>query len=243
MGWGHKSQVIGSRHLSCLRPYRLVKPDTMGNQGNHSVRIRRGVEAPATVTRHAHFQRRHFRGRGRLPGAGGFTLLETALAIIVVGTGVLAILAAQQAYHRQNDIAGRTGTALLLANELRELTLTLPLHDPITGTTTLGPEAGESGVADYDDLDDFAGVIDEDGFGQGVTFGPPINALRESIAGLDGWSQFIEVASVASTDISAQTTQPLGTTDLMRVRVAVRYQSPRADQPRTITQLTWVVGR
>ena len=45
------------------------------------------------------------RGRkrgGRRSARGGFTLIETALATVIVGVGVLAIVAAQQAFHKQN---------------------------------------------------------------------------------------------------------------------------------------------
>ncbi len=171
----------------------------------------------------------------------GFTLLEVSLAIVIVGTGALAILAAQQAFHRQNDWAQRTGTAMLLANELRELTLTLPRHDPITGTDTVGPEAGETSIADFDDVDDFAGAVTS-GFGAGTVSDPPVNALRQSVNEMAGWSQFIEVENVLPSDISATSPQALGTTDLLRVRVAVRYQSPQDTTPQTIAQLSWVVG-
>jgi len=180
--------------------------------------------------------------RRTLHRAGGFTLLEASFTIVIIGTGALAILAAQQAFHRENDWAQRSGNAVLLANELRELTLSLPLHDPITGAATLGPESGEADVTDYDDLDDFAGTVSE-GLGAGTTFDPPINAMREDIDGLPGWSQFIEVANVDPDDISASTTEALGTTDMMRVRVTIRYQSPQDDSPKAITQLTWVVGQ
>lgn len=64
----------------------------------------------------------------------GFTLLETALAIIIVGSGVLAILYAQMAFHRQNDWSTHTSTATFLANEIREMTVRLSPHDPVTGS-------------------------------------------------------------------------------------------------------------
>ena len=162
--------------------------------------------------------------------------------MIIVSTGVLAILAAQQAFHKENDWAQRTGTAVLLANELRELTLAMPLHDPITGAPTLGPEAGEYYVTDYDDIDDFAGPV-TDGFGAGTIFDPPINALRQQVDNLPGWSQFVEVVNVDPGDISASTAEALGTTEMMRVRVSIRRQSAQDDSPKTITQLTWVVGQ
>ena len=76
--------------------------------------------------------------------------MEAALTTVIVGTGVLAIVSAQQAYHQKNDWAQRTATGLLLANELRELTLTLPQHDPFTGVDNLGPEGNESGLSDFD---------------------------------------------------------------------------------------------
>jgi hypothetical protein len=171
----------------------------------------------------------------------GFTLIEAALATVIVGTGVLAIIAAQQAYHRKNDWAQRTGTAMLLANEVRELTLTLPQHDPITGDSNMGPETGESGVASYDDLDDFAGVVTA-GKGAGVTFDPPINALRQAIPDMARWSQFVRVDNVLPDNISSTFTQPLGTTDLMRVTVTVMYQAPNAAEATPISTVTWVVG-
>jgi hypothetical protein len=162
---------------------------------------------------------------------------------VIVGTGVLAIVSAQQAYHRKNDWAQRTGTAVLLANELRELTLPLPMHDPLTGKSHLGPESNEPTVASYDDLDDFAGPVGADGRGAGITFNPPINALRLPISDMAGWSQVIRVDNVLPNDISSTFTQPLGTTDLMRVSVTVRYQKPTEASPQTMTTLTWVVGK
>lgn len=192
------------------------------------------------MRRHRHITaspHRHFR---RSRGFRGFTLIEAALATVIIGTGVLAILAAQQAYHRKNDWAQRTGTAMLLANEIRELTLTLPQHDPITGTANMGPEAGET-IASYDDLDDFAGPV-TGGVGAGVTFNPPINALRQTIPDLEGWSQVVKVENVLPDNISSTFTQNLGTTDLMRVTVTVTYKSPQSDEAMTVTTLTWMVG-
>lgn len=173
--------------------------------------------------------------------AGGFTLIEAALTTVIIGTGVLSILAAQQAYHIKNDWAQRTGTAMLLANELRELTLTLPMNDPFTGAANLGPEADELDVADYDDLDDFAGPV-VGGVGTGLTFNPPINALRLPIANLNGWSQQIQVENVPQGNIALVGTPLLGSTNLMRVTVTVNYQPPNSAQS-TATVLTWVVGR
>ena len=177
------------------------------------------------------------------PRAAGFTLIEAALTTVIIGTGVLAIVAEQQAYVQKNNWSQRTATGVLLANELRELTLSLPASDPLTGQTNFGPETGENSVADFDDLDDFAGEVDTNGIGAGTTFDPPVNALRQEIPDMGNWSQFIEVANVLPDNISSTFTQPLGTTDLIRVTVTIRFQSPQDNQPTTITTLSWVVGQ
>ena len=50
-----------------------------------------------------------------------FTLLETALATIIVGVGVLSIVAAQQAFHIQNAWSTHASIATALGNEIREI--------------------------------------------------------------------------------------------------------------------------
>jgi hypothetical protein len=185
---------------------------------------------PKPETRHPRRSRR----------AAGFTLIEAALTTIIVGTGVLAIIAAQQAYHMKNNWATRTTTAMLLANEMRELTLQMPLHDPITGESNYGPESDETSVVAYDDLDDFAGVITS-GSGAGTSFSPPLNALRQEISDLSGWTQRVRVESVLPDYLDAAFAQPLGSTDVMRVTVEVYYREPGATVDEPITTLTWIV--
>lgn len=107
--------------------------------------------------------------RSRRRPRGGFTLIETALATIIVGVGVLALVESQQGFIRANSWSSHSATATYLANEIRELTRRLPRHDPVTGLYTQtvngagtllgwGPEPGETTVADFDDIDDFDGM-------------------------------------------------------------------------------------
>ncbi len=183
----------------------------------------------------------------------GFSLIETSLAVVIVGTGVLSIMAAQQAYHQKNNWAQRNSTGVLLANEIREFMSTLPAHDPTTNQTYAGPEPGEPAASGldydsmlrYDDVDDFAGAVDEDtGLGTGMSFSPPINARREQIADMAGWTQSVSVVNVLSTNVgvSDALVQPLGATDMMRVTVTVTYQGPYDDEPYVITDMTWLVA-
>jgi len=168
---------------------------------------------------------------------GGFTLLETALAIVIVGVGVLAMVAAQQAFHQKNSWSTHAAIASSLGNEIRELTLNLPRHDPVTGAATWGPETGELWVGDYDDLDDF------DGTGGGIVFSAslgngPINARREVIANMEGWSQTVSVYSVDPFDINTTVTD--GTTNVMMVEVVIEYQSPQDITPQELTRVKWI---
>lgn len=178
----------------------------------------------------------------RLRRSGGFTLIEASLTTVIIGTGVLAILSAQQAYHMQNNWASRTSTAMLLANELRERTLSMPLHDPITGAATLGPEIDETVPLAYDDLDDFAGVVVA-GVGEGLSINPPINALGLPQADLSSWTQTIKVEKVPSDQVD--TSFPLrldtGVSDMFRVTVAVLYRDPQTNADEAVTELSWIV--
>ena len=174
--------------------------------------------------------------------AGGFTLIEASLTTIIIGTGVLAILAAQQAYHMKNNWATRTSTGMLLANELRERTLSMPLHDPITGDATLGPEVDETVPLAYDDLDDFAGTVTA-GIGAGQTFNPPINALGLQLTDLSAWTQTIKVEKVPSDQVD--TAFPIrldtGVSDMFRVTVSVLYRDPQSGADEAVTELSWIV--
>lgn len=211
--------------------------------------------------------------RRRRKWARGFTLIEAALTTVIVGTGVLSIVAAQQAYLRKNDWAQREATGILLANEIRELTLTMPIHDSIFADH-LGPESGEGGLRadgilagpneramivryNFDDVDDLAGTIDGNtGRGTGTVFSPPITATQmvqgalEYAAQPDNnpwrfWSQEVKVEGVLAQNISVASDMTLNllTCELYRVTVTVRYQGPNDPTSQTITEMAWIVAR
>ena len=201
----------------------------------------------------------------------GFTLIETAMALVIIGVGVVAMVDAQQAFMRSNTWSSQAATATFLANEIREMTRQLDRHDPVTGLfldgATLvgwGPEVGEVTVHDYDDLDDFDGVV----FGVLGDFEGPINAYGEVIPQLNadgtvmmnagavvpmlGWTQRVEVVKVSPFDTGPaltpdHTDPPSGDFEgravdefPLLVTVIVEYQGPYDDQPTEVTRISWI---
>src|SRR5947207_15139388 len=81
------------------------------------------------------------RHRVRVMPRCGFTLLETALAMVIVMVGVLAMIEAQQGFIHTNSWSSHEATATYLANEIRERMRSLPLHDPISGLTVVNGQA------------------------------------------------------------------------------------------------------
>ncbi|MCH2161447.1 MAG: hypothetical protein MK085_06190 [Phycisphaerales bacterium] len=169
-------------------------------------------------------------------GHRGFTLIETALATMIVGTGVLAIVLAQQTFHKHNQWALQAATGMRLGGEIRELMMNLPRHDPVTGTETWGPEGNESGVPDFDDVDDFDDAVFSSDLGNG-----PLSAMRNPINNLPGWSQRIVVRSVDPFDI--RDTVLNGSSIMLRVDTIVEYRGDGDLEAREVTRVTWIQPR
>jgi len=197
--------------------------------------MRTHARQPAAARRRQHWARR------RRPRTG-FTLIETALTTVIIGVGVLAIVSAQQALHQKNRWSTHASIAERLGNEIREMTLNLPRHDPVTGQAVWGPEvASEPSFEFYDDIDDFDGPA-----GTGLVFAAdlgngPINAQRQIIPNMDGWSQIVEVQNVDPFDITEVVAD--NSSDMLRVVVTITFQGPSDDQPREMTTVSWVAPK
>jgi len=185
---------------------------------------------------------RLFRRTGRSRRA--FTLLETMMALVIIGVGVLAFVDAQTSFSRTNAWSSQAATGMLLGNEIRELSRRFARHDPVTGLSLVGTgpsavvvgwgrETGEVTVDDLDDLDDLDGVT----FGLGGTFNGPIDGFGNlvpeispdgdvmldtegNLRPLPGWSQRISVEKVDPynfTTVRAPAYEQEATTGLPRI--------------------------
>lgn len=211
--------------------------------------------------------------------AGGFTLIEASLATLIVGIGVLAMVDAQSSFIVSNQWSSHAASATFLANEVREMTRNLPRHDPVVGlflgegddgSATLegwGPDAGETTLDDFDDIDDFDGLsfsfIGTPGLDDGDLPGP-VNAFREVIPELNlegeeteeamfGWSQLVIVQKVHPFDFGAELDDDFaeaadgaflgrGVDEYpLRVSVQVFYQGVNDIEATLVTEVTWIV--
>ncbi len=211
-----------------------------------------------------------YSARRRAAARRGFTLLECALAMVILAVGVLALIEAQGYFYTANQFSSQSATGAYLAGEIRERMRQLPKHDPVTGLyktgavlSGWGPDAGESTPADYDDVDDFDGVE----FGTGAANPGPIdssgrvitqtdiNGVVETSGGanvaLRGWKQRVIVdkvepfnyAVVRSDDYENLGSAPVLAVNqyALRVTVIVTYAAPGAAQPAEMARLVWIV--
>jgi Tfp pilus assembly protein PilV len=178
--------------------------------------------------------------------ATGFTLIETALALVIVGTGVLAALQLSGTCTNASTNAARATTARMLADNIREAMAGLEFSDPTSGTAW-GCEVGEETTATYDDIDDFDGLWDgATKKAPGTTHNPPIDSMRAPIPQLSNYQQVVTVMPVLPNDLSGNSNEalpdlPKGTyTGALRVRVRVQYLTAPGAKPIDLYTMSWV---
>ena len=151
----------------------------------------------------------------------GFTLIEAAYVVGVVSLVVMATLELLAAGTVSNAAATHMSVARNLAGQIQETCQSLPLYDPQQPGQWL---VRESTVAQYDNVIDF----------DGQTYTPPIDARRQTISGMAGWSQSVSVDPVSEADL----TQPVSRNAAAKAaRVTVRVSL----QNKVIHSVSWVV--
>jgi len=135
--------------------------------------------------------------------------METALATVIVGTGVVALLALFAAGSNSNARGAETATAVNLSNNIHELMMTLKFTD---SSNHWGLDSGET-TSNCDDVEDL----------DGATFNPPVDSRRQPLSELTGWSQSIAVHSVDPNNITfKESTNSSLTYPMMQVTVTIK---------------------
>jgi len=148
------------------------------------------------------------------PGRGGFTLIEVAVATILVGLALTAMMVSAASNTRVNDAGTKLTQAELLAQETREWTLSLPFRDQDVGDrdNPPGPDGSDPQVW-VDDLDDL----------MNVTYCPPRDGLGFAISVLPTWSQTITMTWRDPNELSSTVAD--GTSDVIYVNVDVKHHN------------------
>lgn len=159
----------------------------------------------------------------------GFSFVEILISIILVGLSITALVFASNSFTMANGAGADLSTAEFLIEQIRELTTLLPAMDPaLTAATwtTLGPGSGETTLASYNDVDDF------DGFSS-TTLGAPIDANRNTLAGLAAFSQSVTVERVSQSDFN-QVVADSHISSFIRVTVRIDLSG------REISSASWI---
>lgn len=143
----------------------------------------------------------------------GFTLVETVVSMLIVGTMLVAALNTVGASRLSQYRTSRSNCGQLLAELLMAEILRQDYQEP-DGTAVFGPESGEAGATriGFDDVDDY----------QGWASNPPTSKDGIPIPGLEGWHRSITVEWVNPLNVA----QVQGSeTNTKRVTVTVSYDN------------------
>ena len=157
---------------------------------------------------------------------GGFTLIEVAVAIIVVGIAVVALMTAVAAGTRVSGADMNITQAAFIVQELREWTLRLPFSDPDPNDASNPP--GPDGTNPQTFVDDLDDLMD-------VTYSPPRDAQGSAIADLSNWSETVTLTWRDPSDLMTTVTD--GSSDVVHVQVDVSHAG------REVMATGWLVSR
>ena len=98
----------------------------------------------------------------------GFTMIEALLSASVLAMAITAITIPFTAAAQNEQVDARQTVAVSLAQEMMEEVLSKPFEDP-NGSSSLGPEPGESVRSLFDNIDDYDGYTEPEGLIAGIS--------------------------------------------------------------------------
>jgi hypothetical protein len=166
---------------------------------------------------------------------GAFTLIETAVATVIVGLGTVAMMALLAAGTTSNIATGELTTAVDLANNIHELSAQLSY--PTTGTW--GMPNGET-ISDCFTTGNVSWL-------NGASFNPPIDATANAISGMSSWEEVVTVNNVNPNNVAGLPLSPNATSNpLSSVTVTIYHNHLQPSDPdyhkRVAYQTSWLVA-
>jgi prepilin-type N-terminal cleavage/methylation domain-containing protein len=171
------------------------------------------------------FRRRHTSGKNKpwrirlrlkpTDARDGFTLVEIMVSVVLLGVGISAVLYGMGVSHNTANEGRWVLVSGDLAAYVKQYSKSLAFSEPGSGESNFGPETGELGFDDYDDIDDLNGAV----------LSPPILADGSELPDLVGWSQNITVTVLDA--VTLQEKQPEEGDTIKRVEVEIYIGSRR----------------
>jgi Tfp pilus assembly protein PilV len=153
----------------------------------------------------------------------GFTLVEAALTMVIIGTGVLAMLQLLAAGTMSNGAAAELTTAVNLANNVHEIAVALPFTCAANPASTTFKDTG--GPANYTYLWDL----------NGDSYSPPLDIRRNAISAYSTWTQKVTVQSVDPQNLDAVRPNSV-TLPTARVTVLILHGA------KTVYRASWLIA-
>lgn len=153
--------------------------------------------------------KRLFQLRPSRHARGGITLIECAGASLILGLMITAGLRASVQAGASQVVSSRSLAGTLLAEALLNEISMLAYAEP-SGAITLGPDAGETGKATFDDIDDY----------DNWTESPITDSTAVAISGMSKWSRSVRVYRAL---VSSPDTNSAAETGLKRIEVTVKF--------------------
>ncbi|HWE92867.1 MAG TPA: prepilin-type N-terminal cleavage/methylation domain-containing protein [Tepidisphaeraceae bacterium] len=139
----------------------------------------------------------------------GFTLMETAMATVIVGVAVVATCELLATGTTSNIDATELTTGVNLANNIHEIMVDVPFVDPNAPTSTSYKEAS---VATYAGIWAF----------NGDTYSPPLDVKRNAISSYPNWSQSVTVQTAAANQVNSARPNDI-TVPTAKVTVTIKH--------------------
>jgi type II secretory pathway pseudopilin PulG len=150
-------------------------------------------------------------GCGRPRGRAGFTLIEAAACVIIVGVLMIAAVQTLGGAIRTRQVQQDQSRGLALAKQLMDEIVQCRYVDPNT-SAAFGPESSESARAQFNDVDDYDNWQER----------PPQTRSGAEMSAFAGWNRRVNVDWIDPSDPSRKVSSDQGLK-----RIVVTVTSPR----------------